>query len=75
LKPDVCRRVVGRLPSPHIQSGLQKPILGSTARDGATIQLRLPRIETRRGKDHGGLSCEIVRTNARIRFSRLARST
>jgi len=28
LKPDVCRRVVGRLPSPHIQSSLQKPILG-----------------------------------------------
>jgi hypothetical protein len=24
LKPDVCRRVVGRLPSPHIQSRLQK---------------------------------------------------
>jgi len=26
LKPDVCRRVVGRLPSPHIQSRLQKPL-------------------------------------------------
>src|ERR1700678_2102860 len=26
LKPDVCRRVVGRLPSPHIQGGLQKPL-------------------------------------------------
>src|SRR5205823_8457077 len=25
LKPDVCRRVVGRLPSPHIQISLQKP--------------------------------------------------
>ena len=24
LKPDVCRRVVGRLPSPHIQRSLQK---------------------------------------------------
>jgi len=24
LKPDVCRRVVGRLPSPHIQCSLQK---------------------------------------------------
>jgi hypothetical protein len=24
LKPDACRRVVGRLPSPHIQSRLQK---------------------------------------------------
>jgi hypothetical protein len=24
LKPDVCRRVVGRLPSPHIRSNLQK---------------------------------------------------
>jgi hypothetical protein len=28
LKPDVWRRVVGRLPSPHIQSGLQKPVSG-----------------------------------------------
>jgi hypothetical protein len=37
LKPDACRRVVGRLPSPHIQIGLQKPFW-STARDGATIQ-------------------------------------
>ena len=26
MKPDVCRRVVGRLPSPHIQSRLQKPL-------------------------------------------------
>jgi hypothetical protein len=26
LKPDVCRRVVGRLPSPHIQCSLQKPL-------------------------------------------------
>jgi hypothetical protein len=25
LKPDVCRRVVGRLPSPHIQISSQKP--------------------------------------------------
>jgi hypothetical protein len=24
LKPDVCRRVVGRLPSPHIQDNWQK---------------------------------------------------
>ena len=80
LKPDVCRRVVGRLPSPHIQSRLQKRARVSTMRDGATIQLRAllsldPKIATRRGKDHGGLSCEIARTNARIRFSRLARST
>ena len=26
LKPDVCRRVVGRLPSPRIQCSLQKPL-------------------------------------------------
>jgi len=26
LKPDACRRVVGRLPSPHIQGSLQKPL-------------------------------------------------
>jgi hypothetical protein len=26
LKPDACRRVVGRLPSPRIQCSLQKPL-------------------------------------------------
>ena len=54
LKPDVCRRVVGRLPSP-----------GSKSRDGATVQLCALR---REDKDHGGLSCEIDRTYARFRF-------
>jgi hypothetical protein len=53
LKPDVCRRVVGRLPSP-----------GSKSRDGATIQLLAL---LREFEDHGGLSCEIARTYARIR--------
>ena len=51
---------------------LAKAALVSTTRDGATIQLLTL---LREFKDHGGLSCEIVRTNARIRFSRLARST
>jgi hypothetical protein len=32
LKPDVCRRVVGRLPSPHIQNGLQKLFWVNNAR-------------------------------------------
>jgi hypothetical protein len=74
LKPDACRRVVGRLPSPRIAESLQKLVFVSTARDGATIQLFLVDRNPRE-KDHGGLSCEIVRTNARIDFSRLARST
>jgi len=64
LKPDVCRRVVGRLPSPHIPSSLQKP-LGSTARDGATVQPPLTSEDAR--EVHGGLSCEIVSAFARIR--------
>jgi hypothetical protein len=64
LKPDACRRVVGRLPSPHIQISLQKPFW-STARDGATVQppLNPPK---RVREVHGGLSCEIVRAYARI---------
>jgi hypothetical protein len=64
LKPDVCRRVVGRLPSPHIPNSLQKP-LGSTARDGATVQPPLTSEDAR--EVHGGLSCEIVSAFARIR--------
>src|SRR5580704_15418598 len=32
LKPDVCRRVVGRLPSPHIQNRLQKLFWVNNAR-------------------------------------------
>jgi hypothetical protein len=57
LKPDVCRRVVGRLPSPHIQISLQK-LFWSTARDGATIQP--PPCSEEQVEVHGGLSCEIV---------------
>ena len=59
LKPDVCRRVVGRLPSP-----------GSKSRDGATVQPPLPFPEVNQEKErgvHGGLSCEIDRTYARFR--------
>jgi hypothetical protein len=61
LKPDVCRRVVGRLPSPHIQDSRLGLDLVSTARDGATIQLSHSLL--RRGREweiDGGLSCEIV---------------
>jgi len=64
LKPDVCRRVVGRLPSPHIQISLQKPFW-STARDGATVQP--PHSSEEEREVHGGLSCEIVSAFARIR--------
>ena len=65
LKPDVCRRVVGRLPSPR-----------SKTRDGATAQLfALADRNPKKFRDRSGLSCEIDRTYARIRFSRLARST
>jgi hypothetical protein len=62
LKPDVCRRVVGRLPSPHIQISLQK-LFWSTARDGATIQPPpcVPELNQEEQVEvHGGLSCEIV---------------
>ena len=54
LKPDACRRVVGRLPSP-----------GSKAGDGATVQPPLLFLAKRR-EVHGGLSCEIVQTYARM---------
>jgi len=54
LKPDVCRRVEGRL-----------AITGLESRDGATVQPPLPSEEER--EVHGGLSCEIDRTYARIR--------
>jgi len=63
LKPDVCRRVVGRLPSPHIQDSRLGLDLVSTARDGATIQPppRLPELNQEKQVEvHGGLSCEIV---------------
>jgi hypothetical protein len=56
LKPDVCRRVVGRLPSPHIQDSRLGLDLVSTARDGATVQ---PLFSCEK-KVYGGLSCEIV---------------
>jgi hypothetical protein len=66
LKPDVCRRVVGRLPSPHIPNSLQKP-LGFQQRGMAPpFSLRIPfrrilfRQIQRRREVHGGLSCEIV---------------
>jgi len=76
LKPDVCRRVVGRLPSPRILRRLAKAALVSTTRDGATTQLLTPlNRNPKKLEDRGGLTCEIARTYARIDFSRLARST
>ena len=67
LKPDVCRRVVGRLPSPHIQSGLQKPVSGFNSAGWRHHSAFLRFLRSGR-KVHGGLSCEIARTNARIRL-------
>jgi hypothetical protein len=52
LKPDVCRRVVGRLPSPHIQSRLQKLLWVNNAgwrHHSASCSPDLdPKIETRK---------------------------
>jgi hypothetical protein len=38
LKPDVCRRVVGRLPSPRTQGRLCR-LCWTTTRDGTTVQI------------------------------------
>ena len=62
LKPDVCRRVVGRLPSPGIESGLQKPFWFQQP----GWRHRSASAALRRKEVHGGLSCEIARTNARM---------
>jgi hypothetical protein len=59
LKPDACRRVVGRLPSPHIQISLQKPFWFQQRGMAPPFSLRF--FFLRRGREvHGGLSCEIV---------------
>jgi hypothetical protein len=61
LKPDACRRVVGRLPS-HASQAACKSRSSFNSADGATIQPPLTRQDESckaRGV-HGGLSCEIV---------------
>jgi hypothetical protein len=62
LKPDVCRRVVGRLPSPR--SPLQRLHAAPVQRRGMAPPFSLhsrPRIASEDAKEvHGGLSCEIV---------------
>jgi hypothetical protein len=61
LKPDVCRRVVGRLPSPRIQCSLQKPLWFQQRRMAPPFSLRILFGRIRRKREvHGGLSCEIV---------------
>jgi hypothetical protein len=68
LKPDVCRRVVGRLPSPHIQDSRLGLDLVSTARDGATIHHSHSFL--RRGKNRKSTVVYLVRsyrTYARMR--------
>jgi hypothetical protein len=66
LKPDACRRVVGRLPSPRYP--LQRLHAAPVQRRGMAPPFSLHLI-LRRGlrEVHGGLSCEIVRAYARIR--------
>ena len=61
MKPDVCRRVVGRLPSPHIQDNWQKSPWfqqRGMAPPFSLHSLLLQRGDTK--EVHGGLSCEIV---------------
>jgi hypothetical protein len=70
LKPDAYRRVEGRLPSPGSKAGMAPPLSLLLL-----ASLPLSKQRSREEKVRGGLSCEIVRTNTRIRFSRLARST
>ena len=48
LKPDVCRRVVGRLPSPHIQSRLQKPLWFQQCEMAPPFSFAFFQIETRK---------------------------
>jgi hypothetical protein len=59
LKPDACRRVVGRLPSPHIPNSLQKPFGFQQRGMAPPFSLRCFSLRKRR-EVHGGLSCEIV---------------
>jgi len=69
LKPDACRRVEGRLP----------PAFGCRLSAFGRSQNQEPQAEARDAilalETRDGTSCEIVRTYARIRLSRLARST
>jgi hypothetical protein len=66
LKPDVCRRVVGRLPSPHIQDNWQKSPWFQQRGMAPPFSLRIRsgrilfRLIQRRREVYGGLSCEIV---------------
>jgi len=56
LKPDVCRRVVGRLPSPRIQGSLQKPLWFQQRGMAPPFSCFF----LAKDADHSGLSCEIV---------------
>src|SRR5580704_15362136 len=59
LKPDVCRRVVGRLPSPGSKAGMAPP-----------LSFSLSGSKSKKLEDRGGLTCEIARTYARTYFSK-----
>jgi len=63
LKPDVCRRVVGRLPSPRIQCSLQKPLWFQQRGMAPPFSLHSTSLglnQEELKEVHGGLSCEIV---------------
>jgi hypothetical protein len=54
---------------------LQKPLWFQQRGMAPPFSFLLSESKPKEFKDHGGLSCEIARTFARIDFSRLARST
>jgi len=62
LKPDVCRRVVGRLPSPHIRSSSLKLLWFQQRGMAPLFSLHShPRVSSKDTREvHSGLSCEIV---------------
>jgi hypothetical protein len=69
LKPDACRRVVGRLPSPHIQISLQKPFWFQQRGMAPPFSLRSP-FRTNPKKQEKFMVVYLVRsfrTYARIR--------
>jgi hypothetical protein len=69
LKPDVCRRVVGRLPSPHIQISLQKPFWFQQRGMAPPFSLRIPLRTNPKGEEKFMVVYLVrsFRTYARIR--------
>jgi len=67
LKPDACRRVVGRLPSPHIRSSLQKPLRFQQRGMAPPFSLRFFILANREEKFMVVYLVRSFRTYARIR--------